>query len=407
MPHDGKVLPLNLAGRTAATDAIEAARKMAQEVDDIAADGGGTTKKQYQPLKLIEPHKLHGAPIPEREWGVQDWLPIGCVTGNWGDGGTGKTLLSQQLMTSCATGKPWLGLHAMRCRTIGIFCEDDEAELHRRQDRINRAYGIEFDDLDDMAWASAVGDDNALVRFDADGTLHDTARLKDFEYQARAFQARLVVIDTAADTFPDDENKRAAVRAFVSRLNRLANELMIAVLLNLHPSRSGMSDKGDMDGGSTAWSNTVRCRWSLERPKAVDGETADPHARILTRRKSNYSAVGETMKLTWSGGALLQAVRPNGLAVMSAQADEDAVFLKLLRRALGEGQTVSGSANAGNYAPKLFARRPDREGIGKRDLEAAMQRLFVAGQIKMEEYGRASANGRPKRLAVVEEAPDA
>jgi hypothetical protein len=290
----------------------------------------------------------------------------------------------------------------MRCRAIGIFCEDDKTELHRRQHRINESYGIEFDDLDDMSWASAVGDDNALVRFDVDGKAHDTPRLAEFLHAAMIFQARLLVIDTAADTFPDDENKRSAVRAFVSRLNRVALDFQCAVLLNLHPSRSGMRPEGDMDGGSTAWSNTVRSRWSLERPKPANNETPDPHARVLTRRKANYAGIGETLKLTYSRGALEAAARPTGLAAISMAAEADEVFMRLLAKVETGNRTVSESPNAGNFAPKMFAKQPDNGGFTSADFDQAMERLFTAKKIQVVEYGRSGDLRR--KLATVTQA---
>ena len=55
-----------------------------------------------QIFRIINPVQLSGLAVPDREWIVQDWLPIGCTTADYGDGGVGKTLLSQQLMTSTA-----------------------------------------------------------------------------------------------------------------------------------------------------------------------------------------------------------------------------------------------------------------------------------------------------------------
>jgi RecA-family ATPase len=398
MSLDATVLPIELAGETAFSNKLR--RAVQTKRSPTAKLNGATDNGTNRPLKFIQAHTLHGLSIPEREWGVQDWLPIGCVTGNWGDGGTGKTLLAQQLMTSCATGKPWLGLATMRCRALGIFCEDDEAELHRRQHRINESYGIEFDNLDDLAWASAVGEDNALVRFNPDGSISDTPRLAQLLKEALAFQARLIVIDTAADTFPDDENKRSAVRGFVSRLNRVAIDHKCAVLLNLHPSRTGMRPDGDMDGGSTAWSNTCRSRWSLERPKPGEGETPDPNARVLTRRKANYAGVGETLKLTYHRGALEAASRPTGLAALSEAASADATFLDLLAKVGAGNMPVSASGNSHNFAPKIFAARPDRQGFGRKELEAAMNRLLAAGTIALENYGRKGDERR--RIALVQ-----
>ncbi len=363
--------------------------------------GEAARQEQAKELTFIQPHKLQGIAVQPREWIAEDWLPVGSATLLFGDGGTGKTLLAQQLMTSCATGKPWVGLAVTRCRSLGIFCEDDQAELHRRQDRINRALGVEFDDLDDMTWASGVGQDNALMRFHADGKPARLPKLAEIKAQAIAFQARLIVLDTAADMFGGNENDRAQVRNFMGALNALAQEIGGAVLINAHPSRSGLSSTGDLDGGSTAWSNTARSRWSLVRPKADGEDPADTDERLLTRRKANYAAIGTEIRLRWGDGALFPPAQATGFAAAAMSSSVDAAFLDLLSKSEAEGRHISDSPNAGNYAPKAFSKRPDRQGFARREFEAAMQRLFAAGKIKMEEYGRSSAKGRPRHMVPV------
>src|SRR5437764_9477459 len=129
------------------------------------AGQGGDEKPAPDPLKLFKPVTLQGKPVPDREWLAQDWIPMGVVSAFYGDGGMGKTLLAQQLMTSCVTGKPWLGLPVMRVPVIGFFCEDSIDELHRRQADINAAYGCDFADLVDAVWISRLGFDNLLMTF--------------------------------------------------------------------------------------------------------------------------------------------------------------------------------------------------------------------------------------------------
>jgi RecA-family ATPase len=343
-------------------------------------------------LSFIQAHTLQGVPVQPREWIVQDWLPVGCTTLLYGDGGTGKTLLAQQLMTSCATGKPWCGMAVTQCRSLAIFCEDDEAEIHRRQDRINQTYGVDFEDLEDMTWTSRVGKDNALMRFFADGRQMLTDLLADIKAAALTFQARLIVLDTAADMFGGNENDRAQVRNFLGALNGWAMEMAGAVLINAHPSRSGLSSTGDMDGGSTAWSNTARSRWSLARPKA-DGESeggADADERVLTRRKANYASAGDTIKLRWQAGMLAPLNCPTGFTAAAASVNAEGAFLDLLARWTRENRPVSDNVRAGNFAPKMFASSPDRQGFNVRDFSQAMQRLFAAGRIAVRSYGRAS-----------------
>ena len=362
--------------------------------DEEAQSSAGQESKQQpssESLVLVDPRTLAGMPIPPREWIVEDWLPFGHVTLSYGDGGVGKTLLAQQLMTACASGAYWCGLTTRRCRVFGLFCEDDAAEVHRRQDRINAALGVDWGDLGDMRWACAVGADNVLVRFEADGSWHTTPRFDQVLQAARDFGAQLLVLDTAADTFGGNENDRQQVRAFLGPvLTKLARDIGGAVLLNAHPSRSGLSTSGDMDGGSTAWSNTARSRWALTRPAADEGAAPDENLRILSRRKSNYAARGDEIELRWRAGAFMpvQEAAPTGFAAAARNRTIEATFLAVLDRCTEQNIFVSISKNAHNFAPKVFAKRPERDGCTRQDFERAMNQLLADDQLTNEQYGR-------------------
>jgi hypothetical protein len=73
------------------------------------------------------------------------------------------------------------------------------------------------------------------------------------------------------------------------------------------------------------------------------------------------------------------------------------VFLDLIDAATRQGRNVSDSKHAGCYAPKKFAASPNAEGYSQKDLAAAMEHLFTAGEIVMEQYGR---KGDPRRRMV-------
>ena len=137
---------------------------------------------------------------------------MNATTAFYGDGGTGKSLLAQQLMTACATGLEFLGYEVLQCPVLGIFCEDDETELHRRQDRINSKLRLEFKSLGNMHWVSRVGDENLLMTFSGEGRGEPTPFFQQIVTQAKSVGARLVVIDTAADTFSSNENIRPQVQ---------------------------------------------------------------------------------------------------------------------------------------------------------------------------------------------------
>ncbi len=342
------------------------------------------------PLAFLDPATLHGLPIPERQWVVPGWLPSAAVTLHYAAGGEGKTLLAQMLMTSAATGMPWLGLPVTHCRAMGLFCEDDADEMHRRQDAICRSYGVELRDLGDMRWSCPVGDDNTLIRFEPDGTPVMTDRFADFVAQARVFAPGLVVLDVAADLFGGNENVRQQVSTFLKFcLGGLARDLGAAVLLNAHPSRAGISS-GDMDGGSTGWNGGARSRWSLVTPRDEDGPV-DETARVLTKRKANYSTRGDEIRLRFRDGVLeREGGLGSGMVASLERRNCEAVFLDLLARLTTTGLRASASRNAGNYAPRLFSERSDRQGFTRRDFERAMGALFSTGAIKVEPYGRPS-----------------
>ncbi len=343
---------------------------------------------------LTRPTALQGVPVPRREFIVDQWLAPGHTTILYGDGGLGKSLLSQQLAAACAVGATWCGLPVTRCRALILACEDDEAELHRRQTSINAAMGVSFTDLDDMAWMSGVGEDNTLVTFDRDDRMALTPAFARLEHEVRQFRPRLIVCDTAADTFGGDEVRRRQVRQFVgAALGKLAKEYDAAVLLNAHPSRSGMSRGGDLDGGSTAWSNTARARWSLTRPEGKPGEV-DPDERILARRKANYASIGDTVRVRWQAGAFVPVMALTGEAWLQAQKEHEVVFLRLLNRLNLSGRNVSPSKFSDTYAPKVFSLHPERDGRVRADFEGAMERLFAMGLIQAVDVGRPS---RPSR----------
>lgn len=154
---------------------------------------------------------------------VRDWMPWGYVTALYGDGGTGKSLLAQQLMTACVIGQSWLGLETTPCSAVGLFCEDDEGELVRRQERINHSFRVDFRDLGRLHIIPRVGDDNVLMTFSRDGKGELTPLWHVLVTEAKRRGARLAVIDTAADTFGGDELRRSEVRQFIaSCLGRLA-----------------------------------------------------------------------------------------------------------------------------------------------------------------------------------------
>lgn len=358
---------------------------LSRSAADTFKPRGLLQERALKPLSIIRFEELEGAHIPDREWLVRDWIPNRVVTLLYGDGGTGKSLLAQQLQTASSLALHWAGCKVASVKSLGIYCEDDADELARRQRAINRNYGISFKELTNMRAVSRVGEDNLLMTFSSKGVGELTGFHRQVLEQAQDEKVRLVVVDTAADTFGGNENDRPQVRQFISHcLGSIALKINGAVVLCAHPSRSGLST-GEGDGASTAWNNSARSRLFLSIPRAEDGAEPDANARILERRKANYAARFETIKLRWTLGAF--AVEAPALVNGRIQDCAKNVFLTLLSTTLAEGRTLSPSKNAGNYAPAIFAKRPERDGYNKRQFEFAMEQLFADGLIRVEEYG--------------------
>jgi len=358
-----------------------------------------------EPLEIVDPVSLDGRTVPSRRWIWEGWIPVGAVTALYGDGGTGKSLLAQQLMTACATGAMFLGESVGHCRALGVFCEDDGDELHRRQASIVDRMGLSFPDLGGMRWISRVGLENLLATFTADGRCVPTPFFAQILNAAKAFGARLVVIDTAADTFAGNENIRPQVRQFIALLTRFALEIGGAVVLLAHPSQTGKTS-GSGDGGSTAWSNSVRSRLYLKRPEPAGGDAPDPDLRSLSRLKANYAATGVELALRYESGAFIPDLEASGAGGghgSSRQREAEEAFMAGMNELLAKNLRCNVHKGQANYAPRALREKTTICGrFSEEDLMGAMNRLIKAGRVQSVEEGPVSR--RRSFLQVV--APD-
>jgi RecA-family ATPase len=278
-------------------------------------------------------------------------------------------------------------------RVFGVFAEDDADELHRRLHAIARAEGVAIDRLDDLAWRCAVTDQCELVEPDNTGQLQPTTYYQQLETAVRVFGARLVVLDAATNLYGGDEVKRRQVNAFIALLRRFAIAVDGAVLLLAHPSVQGINTGSGLSG-STHWNNAVRSRLYFKRG---EGEDADPDERTLTRLKANYAGAGDVIRVRWNDGAFVALDPPSGIDRAAIGAKADRIFVSLLATTYQIGSWTCPNPTARNYAPSMFAKHPDRDGLSKPVFEKAMHRLLKTDQIKVETYGRPS--DPHKRLA--------
>lgn len=345
---------------------------------------------------IVDAAELETMPASPRldMWGGN--VPAGQTTMCFGGGGSGKSLLLQQLTTSTALGRSCLDMQTMPAVALYVTCEDDFAELHRRQHDICRVLGVSFTDkkrrLALVSLTNVIG--NELAVFDNQGRMAIMPRFQWLQETIVAIGAKLIVLDNVAHFFAGNENDRHQVAAFLGLLNKLAHDTGAAIILVAHTNKSGESS------GSTAWLNQVRTAVKLEIPADGNGFVPDFDARLLTRIKSNYSRTGESIAFRWHRGAfVVDADLPpnmaNELARNTKAANDERVFLACLAERTRQRRAVSELVSK-TYAPTVFARMTESESIGKFRLEQAMDRLFKAGAIERGFLWRDTAEGKDR-----------
>ena len=249
---------------------------------------------------------------PEREWVVQDRVPLKNVTLLSGEGGVGKSVISLHLAVATALGRDWLNALPTPGPALVLCCEDDADELHRRLDRIvehySATFGATYGELGDMHLLSLAGQDAVLAAPNRNGLVQATKLFGRIHEAACDLRPRLIVLDNSADVFAGNENDRAQVRQFVTLLRDMAISANAGLLLTSHPSLTGIST-GTGLSGSTAWNASVRSRLYFKRAKTEKDEEPDPDLRVLEVMKSNYGPCGETVTVRWKDGLFLAGHR--------------------------------------------------------------------------------------------------
>lgn len=364
-------------------------------------------------IKWVDPNEWEGATPPVRRFIVGGMIPDGEVTLLTGAGGVGKTLLAQQLATCVSQGLPFLGRPTIQSRVMLFLCEDSEDELQLRQRDINLTMGLDLVELSPvLRIASRKFMDNLLAIWTSNtGAMKRTRVWEALRDDAVAFGAKLVVVDTIADTFGGNEIDRSHVRQFVQAcLGKLAQECGGAVLALGHPSKAGQAVGGDGTSGSTAWHASVRSRLYLQH--AAKDKTGP--FRKLQNMKANYGAGGDEFTVRWlrgafdlvssktlapgEDGASEPLLRP-GDGVVAAPSTgsviEDAILAAVEGLAV-EGVALSKAQNSPHWAPRILQRHSDALGIyGLDDVAAGWNRVVKAGRVVVAVVGRKPQNRMP------------
>lgn len=331
---------------------IERIFDAAMDEDDAAMDEDNDDRKTdveqaggfKSALEAIDPAEWEGLSVPVRQWIIKNWIPLLKVTLLYGDGGTGKTLLALMLAVAVALGRDFLGLKVTQGRVYALLAENDETDTHISLSDICRHYGVGLGDLRGRARiASRSSFDNILMHFNK-GTGKHSDLFNQLLAEVTAFDADLIILETAADLFGGNENIRGEVRQFIAGCcEALAKQANAAVVLCAHPSMTGLRS-GDGTAGSTAWNNSARSRLYLHRDVDEEGHEVHPDFRVLERLKANFAARKDAIDLCWRDGVF---VVNDPVKNRSAIADIDQRLIDEVARAFEAGNPWSAHHQAG------------------------------------------------------------
>lgn len=327
-------------------------------------------------------------PPPPRDWIVPGWLAAGTVATFFAQGGYGKSLVAQQLLTSVAFGAPWLGLDTNRGVVMGIFAEEDDDELRRRQQRINASMGVTSAASEGRMFLQArLGFRNVLMAFDK-RVGEQTRLFQAIEQEVERHRPRVLVLDNAAQLYAGEENDRNQVTQFLNALSGIARRHACAIVLVGHVAKA----EGSQYSGTTAWENVGRVRLLLTREP--DGSST------LAIAKSNISSL-TSIALLWRDGIFEAFDRRTQ---NTSKTDEIALaVIDAIRRAVQVDEPVSQHHNVASYLPKVML--ASGSPFEKRALADALDRLIALGVVKTEQdYGTTFPKGKRKYgLKVVED----
>jgi len=346
------------------------------------------------PLQWIDMSSWDRIPVPERKWAIRDRVPLNQAGLFSGEGGTGKSIIEMMKDVAHVAGKDWLGSMPEMGPAFYLGAEDDDDELHRRFAAIAAHYGTTFKNLIDggLHVLGLLGQDATLCAVSGkSGRVEVTGLYRQLREAAGDIKPKNISIDTLSRAFVGNEIDRVQVYAFAMHMQALAKVAGGSVTVLSHPSLQGIAS-GSGISGSTAWHGAFRFRQYLKGTKPDgNGEQPDNDLRELEFKKNQYGPRCETIALRYQRGLFLPVAATGSLDKMADDQAAENLFLELLDKFEAQGRNVSHCKTAHTYAPTMFAKDPKAAAPGlRKELADAMERLFAAERIKVENYGRPS-----------------
>jgi RecA-family ATPase len=329
---------------------------------------------------------LEGKQPPARDWILPHWIPAGHSTLLAGRAGIGKTLLAQHIGTALALAHEFMEPVQQR-RVLMWAGEDDEAELWRRQIRINSHMRHPLSALSERFFLHSYAGADITLAAPVFGRLQPTPLLGELRIQVKDYRAELVIVDNAARVYGGNENDRHSATTFLAWLQSACAPA--AILLLSHPAKA----EGSEYSGSTAWEGAVRARLYLSDrpPDAKDGDEdapIDDRVRYLSRRKANYSALDMRRFSLVDGVLIADTIEPERTgARVSGEFAKD-IVRRAITKLAEKGVHGSLSTASPEFLPKLAKQYGLLDSLTTAQFGTLMRTMILGGEITKAEVGK-------------------
>lgn len=319
----------------------------------------------------------------DNQYLIKGLLPAQGLAPVYGAPSSGKSFLTLHAALHIAAGLEYAGRKVRKGRVVYIAAEGQGA-FQNRVYAARKALGVQAEDfiLIEVAPNLGVqgGDTDILTK-------NISAQLRPGEKPPD-----LIVIDTISQTlFGQDEN-REGLAMFVVNCALIRNELGGLILPVHHVGKDegrGMRGWSGLHGACDAeWEVLYKDgERSARLAKNKDGPSDITWKFRLQPTELGIDRDGDpvtTCTVEIIGEPAVGGVRSIP-SVDQAIADED-LFLRLLDQVTEQGRHVSANPSS-TYAPTVFAKLQDANGVAKHRFERAMNNLLKTSRIRVEEDG--------------------
>jgi RecA-family ATPase len=359
------------------------------------------------------------ASLPPRQWLYGRHYQRRTVSGTVAPGGFGKTTLCMVEAVAMATCRNLLGEQPeQRLRVWYHNGEDSLQELNRRLAAICQHFHIPQEELRDWFFMTSGNEVPLRVAKGYSNLVIDTRLIKHITEAIGDNQIDAATLDPLVTLHGVPENDTGKMDTVVRIFASITDTQDCAIELSHHTRKllAGSTADYAVDDmrGAGSMKDAMRAVRMLnlmtkadaestgiperERPSyfrvdRVKANNAPPASAAIWRRFVNVDLpngdeVGVVVPWEFPG----QGAPSPEKAAAEQKAEE--TFLRLLDRFVLEDRNVSD--HGPRAAPTVFAKEAEAKGakLGKAALADAMRRLFAAGRIRMETYGRASRESR-------------